>query len=302
MEILIYAQENEKDRGKERMIEMKKRIWIGCIIALLWTMALGVTTVAAGDETMKDRKWISGTCGEYVDTNNDGSIDSYKNFDTLYYKITIPKQGYIMVDVNTSALPGKQQYLEYIWGDEEPEDEDADIDITVLNSKKKPISFSYNSDEVKKFSFGLKKGTYYLAVEGNTAFKLRYTFTPVTKVSKAGKNFAKAAAIKNGITLKNLLVGATAKHYYKLKLTRNTKVVLECDPKIKGDGFSTGMVVQMFVKKGKKYKQLNPKGKVVSIYSYDVEKKKNITYTLSEGTYYLRVWSMGSGYYTMKWK
>lgn len=282
---------------------MKKKLWIGCILVFLCTMALGMTTFAAGTKTMKNKTWISGKCGEYVDTDHDGKIDSYKDLGETYYKITIPKQGYIMVDMKATKLPGMQEYLDYIWEGSEPEEEDPQIYIEILNSKKKSVSMLYDSDEVKRFSCGVKKGTYYLKMEGNAAAKLRYTFTPVAKVSKSGKNFAKAATLKKGAAIKNLLIstkGEVPEQYYKLKLNKKTKVVLKCDSRITGDGFAN-LVAQMYVKKGKNYKQLNAKGKVVGVFAYDIKGKKSITYTLPQGTYYLRVWSMGTGYYSMKW-
>lgn len=286
-----------KDNGYE------KEIMIGCIMVLLCTLALGMTTFAAGNKTMKNKKWISGKCGAYVDTDNDGRADSYKDNGTAYYKISIPKQGYIIVDMKKSDLPGMKEYFNY-WGDSV---QSPWMSLEVLNSKKKVVSLHYDSEEVKKFSCGVKKGTYYLKVEGNTAYKLRYTFTPVTKVSKAGKSFAKAATIKKGAAIKNVLIASSnienkEEHYYKLKLTKKTKVVFSCDSKIAGKEFFTDLVAQMYVKKGKNYNQVNAKGKTGAIFAYNVKGKKNITYTLPKGTYYLRVWSMGTGYYGIKWK
>lgn len=275
-------------------------------MVLLCTMALGMTVFAAGNtKTMKNKKWVSGKGGEYIDTDKDGKLDYYKSNGTMYYKFQIPKQGYIMIDVKHSPLPGRQEYLNDYWDEYDEEDANAEevVNMEILNAKKKNITELSTYDGDKKFSHALKKGTYYLAVSGDASYKLRYTFTPVTKISKTGKSFKKAVTIKKGAAIKNLIFPQeeVQEHFYKIKLNKKTKIVFACDSKIKG-GYFPQLFVQMHVKKGKNYKQVNAKGKVVDVYAYEIEGKKNATYTLPKGTYYLRVWSMGSGYYTMKWK
>lgn len=272
-------------------------------MVLLCTMALGMTVFAAGNtKTMKNKKWVSGKGGEYIDTDKDGKVDDYKSNGTMYYKFQIPKQGYIIIEIKQSSLPGKQEYLDY-WDDDEGEDAAEYVEMQILNAKKKSVEELSTYDGDKTFSCALKKGTYYLAVSGDASYKLRYTFTTVTKVSKAGTSFKKAVTIKKGAAIKNLIYRQKEiqEHFYKIKLNKKTKIVFSCDSKIKG-GYFPQLFVQMHTKKGKNYKQVNAKGKVVDVYAYEVEGKKNVTYTLPKGTYYLRVWSMGTGYYTMKWK
>lgn len=264
-------------------------------MVLLCTMALGMTVFAAGNtKTMKNKKWVSGKGGEYIDTDKDGKVDDYKRNDIMY-KFQVPKQGYIIIEVKHSPLPGAQEYEDF-------EEDEEYAYMTILNAKKKEINFFTTRDGDKVFSCALKKGTYYLELFGNVSYKLRYTFTPVTKVSKAGTSFKKAVAIKKGAVIKNLIfTDKGPEHFYKIKLNKKTKIVFSCDSKIK-DSYGSELFVQMHTKKGKNYKQVNAKGKVVNVYAYEIEGKKNVTYTLPKGTYYLRVWSIGSGYYTVKWK
>lgn len=285
-----------------------KKIWTGLLLILLCTLTIGMSVFAA-DTTMKNKKWVSGKGGSYVDTDNDGMIDDFRSSGMAYYKIKISKQGYIMVNVNTSSLPGEKEY--YLDFDESGEESTM---VRFLNSKKKElISVSNYLEDGKSmiFSSAVKKGTYYLEVSGDQKYKLRYIFTSVPKVSKAGKTMGKAVTLKKGVTVKRLFFGdsqrislTTFGDYYKIKLPKKTKVTLECNSKIKGQSLSE-LEVYVYVKKGKNYRCVNKKG--ISYKDGDMgtsfDGKGTVTYTLPKGTYYVRALSTsGSGYYTMKWK
>lgn len=103
--------------------------------------AVPVSAFAAEDKTMTNKKWISGVGGVYVDEDKDGKIESYESYDTQYYKIKIPKQGYIMVDAKLSPLAGKQAYIdnEGIDDEEGMDYTDESLSITILNSKKRSL-------------------------------------------------------------------------------------------------------------------------------------------------------------------
>ena len=276
--------------------------------------AVPVSTFAADDKTMTNKKWISGVGGAYVDEDKDGKIESYEPYDTQYYKIKIPKQGYIMVDAKLSPLAGKQAYIdnEGIDDEEGMDYTDESLSITILNSKKKELTY-YSSDDTRKknqyrFSWAVKRGTYYLAVMGNANYKLRYAFTQVKKVSRAGKTMKKAVTLKRGKTVKNLLFYDNKNfsgHFYKLNVPKDSKVVVACNSKLTGNDFSN-LFVQIYVKRGGKYRQVNTKGKLIpkdSVEWYGMEGKDSVSFKLSKGTYYLRALSIsGSGYYTLKWK
>lgn len=88
---------------------MKKKIWTGVIVILLCMAAIGGMTVSAANTTMKNKKWVTGQGGAYIDADKDGKKESYQSYGKSYYKIQIPKQGYIVVDVKTSEIPGEEE-------------------------------------------------------------------------------------------------------------------------------------------------------------------------------------------------
>ena len=292
---------------------MRKKIWAWLIFVLLCITVMGVT-VSAANVTMKNKKWVSGQGGVYVDTDKDGKKDTYKSYGKSYYKIQIPKQGYIVVDVNTSALPGEKEYYQCM--DEEDdgswdEPDDASIALELLNSKKKLISrygslFMEKNKKSMVFTAAVKKGTYYITAEGDQKYKMRYTFTSVPKVSKAGKSLKKAVALKKGVTVKNLL-SDNKDHYYKFSLKKKSKVILSFNAKVRDNTMFDGQLVQLRVKKGNSYRVVNSKGKILSSKASDWSQiigKGKITVTLPKGIYYIRTYApnKAGGYYTMTWK
>ena len=147
---------------------MKKKLWTGCIVVLLCAMALGMTSFAASGKSMKNKKWISAAGGIYIDEDKDGIKEEFKLYDTQYYKIKIPRQGYMVVDVKASSIPGVKEYDNY-WaaqfkGDGEfAEGTEESLDVGILNSKKKELKYFTNLLSKKKdmkFSWAVKKGTY----------------------------------------------------------------------------------------------------------------------------------------------
>ncbi len=296
----------------------KKKIWTGLLIVLLCTLAIGMS-VSAADTTMKNKKWVSGKGGAYVDTDNDGKIDDFESSGTAYFKIKIPKQGYIIVDVKTSSLPGKNEYDDSDY--DEPEEESTAVKL--LDSQKRELESVSNYLEDEKnisVSMAVKKGTYYVAVEGSQKYQIRYTFKAVTKVSKAGTNLKKAVNLKKGATVKNLLFPDEPYYkgqYYKIQLSKKSKITLSFDSKIRGGGFKE-LDIHFCVKKGNSYYtildrdgtvggKVNKNGSLVSgnsfyWWSISGKKKDSLQMTLPAGTYYIRATSLGSGYYTMKWK
>lgn len=89
-------------------MQKSKNILVGLFMVLLCTLVVGMSSFAA-DATLKNRKWASGGAS-YVDTNNDGVEDTIRDSGVSYYKITIPKTGYIKVQVNLSDAPGAYEY------------------------------------------------------------------------------------------------------------------------------------------------------------------------------------------------
>ena len=289
---------------------MKNRIWMGFILTILCTLMMGVTVLAA-NTTLKNKMWVSGAGGSYVDTDKDGVVDDFKSNGESFYKIKIQKQGYIMVDMKTSKLPKEDEYYKTYMG---YEDDDGDWECTTyisfLNSSKKKLDeHHYSRTNGKKgltFSAAVKKGTYYIKVSGERNYKVRYRFTAVGKLSKKGTEIKSAPILKKGVTAKNLLFPNQWMHMYKIKLSKKTKINIHVLSKIKGDDISGYLAVQLLTKKGKKYRFINEKGKPYSddnVQWWAIEGKDRITATLPKGTYYIKVSAMwGSGYYTVKWK
>lgn len=300
---------------KEKRQMNKKKIWTGLLFVLLCTLAIGMSVFAA-DTTMKNKKWMSGKGGAYVDTDNDGKVDDFESSGTAYFKIKIPKQGYIIADVKTSSLPGKKEYVDMNYA--EPDEESTAVKF--LDSQKRELESVDNFLEDGKdisVSMAVKKGTYYVAVEGNQKYQIRYTFKAVTKVSKAGTNLKKAVSLKKGETVKNLLF-LEKEQYYKIEIPNKTKITLSFNSKIRG-GTLQDLNVFFYVKKGNSYYMiLNKKGKVgrkvdktgrlvsensaAIWWSISGKKQASLQMTFPAGTYYIRAVSQGSGYYTMKWK
>lgn len=88
----------------------QRKIWAGLVLVLLCTLIMGMSVFAA-DATMKNKKWVSGKGGAYVDSDKDGKIDDFQSWGKSYYKIQIPKQGYIVVEAKTSSLPERNSIL-----------------------------------------------------------------------------------------------------------------------------------------------------------------------------------------------
>ena len=104
--------------------------------------------------------------------------------DTYYYKITVPKAGYLTVK--------GYAYSKY------KANTNYSMRMTLCNSKKKPVDSSYGTGSSEnrgyKVYYGVKKGTYYLKVTDGAPYKLSYSFKAVTE--KSGSKKSKAVALK----------------------------------------------------------------------------------------------------------
>lgn len=277
-----------------------KKRFIGFIVLVMCFISFGATAFA-GETELKNKKWVSGQGGVYK-TEEDGTIVYHSN-GTVYYKIKIPKQGYIIVDVKTSSLPGEDDYNAQ---DEEYDDDPGVTNVDLLSSSKKVLSENSNILTEKKnysFSWAVKKGTYYLAVSGDQKYNIRYAFTAVPKVSKSGSSAKNAVSLKKGKLVKDLLF--LEYHYFKINLPEKSKVTLIFDSKLK-DSSEMELTMQMAVKKGKTYRNVDEKGKLVAKNDavwWEIKGKDKVTLNLPKGTYYIRMdGGSTSGYYTMKWK
>lgn len=283
-----------------------RRKFLGFLVMVFCFLAGSVTAFAA-DTTMKNKEWLSGQGGAYVDEDKDGELE-YKSYGTSYYKMKVPKQGYIIVDANFSELSGAEKYRgqnsEYEYDEEFGE---GYTNIELLNSSKKTISFNGNILSGKRkisFSCAVKKGTYYLAVSGDQKYKIRYSFTSVAKTSQAGKRLKSAVSLKRGVMVKNLLFDVDSSHYYKISVPKKSKITFYVNSKIKYLDGNLGLFMQILVKKGNGYKWVDEKGKILSndLATWDFKGKDKLVCNFPRGTYYLRVGSyFNTGYYTLKW-
>lgn len=284
-----------------------KRKFFGFLVMVFCVLACSVTAFAAGT-SMKNKKWLSGQGGAYVDKDKDGELE-YQDYGTSYYKIKIPKQGYMIVDVKVSELPGAGKYQEQENEDGFGEDtEEGSTFVNLLNSSKKTIYKNDNyfgSKSKFSFSWAVKKGTYYLAVGGSQKYKIRYSFTPVAKINKAGNRLKAAASLKKGVTVKNLLFDAEESHYYKINVPKKSKVTVSINSKIKETNLDMGLFLQLLVIRGNTYHFVDENGKILpkdDLVTWVFKGKDKCVCNLPKGTYYLRVGShYTTGYYTLKW-
>jgi len=214
--------------------------------------------------------------------------------DYSWYKVTMPKNGYITVDLDDSgSTPNK-----------------ADKYSVRLYNAAKSKCLSGGSETVSKGNdyttyYGVKKGTYYIRVYNTTAdyFNLKVTRSYPTEKSGSSKSTAKR--IYKGGTAKKGTVNATQSStygdYYYFKLTKKQRVNLSVVGK--SGGYAGGLKVSIY-KKGKAKaidSFIMPKN-----YGTDTVRLENgngSTY-LSAGTYYIKIqkYKSGSGYYSIKWK
>ena len=213
-----------------------------------------------------------------------------KNNTVSYYKIKVPKNGYLHVQFQDGCKASSPSYY-----------------IRLLNAKKKPLTHStewisnYTSDST---DFGVKKGTYYLAVTGagsNPVYTIKATAKAVA--TKAGAKKAKAVTLKRGKAQKGVVYAknkkVAAKHWYRFVVTKRKKVVFSISTKTclgglrldikpaKGYGSYTGY-----------FDSSKPKD-AIKLYT-----TRNANMTLDPGVYYVCVsgYNYGNGYYALKWK
>lgn len=155
------------------------------------------------------------------------------------------------------------------------------VKVTLLNAKKKKIS----EEKGGLSTYAVKKGTYYLKVKTEGAFKFKYT---VKSIKNTNTTKAKAVTLKKGKQKKGTIgAGVNAKSYqwYKMVIPKKKKIKIALKD-LNNDG---GGKVCICDKDGKEIAYYN------SLFATSLEK----------GIYYLRVNKIntkGSFYYTIQWK
>lgn len=276
------------------MENKKKSIILVLSIVFICVLMFGKgINVSAAEASLQPKKWASGAT-------------SQNEADNMYYKIKIPKMGYIKV--------------EYFL-DKEPE---FTSDLYLYDKNKKKISTSVNYMKKHTAYWAVRKGTYFLKA-GNTSewagagkpdengdytefayvpynYKIRYTFTALKKSGSKATRMSKASELKRGKTAKGLVFpndkeGVRA--VYKMKVSKNGKVTLHL--KVNSSyALADSLQIRLYDAKGRML--TDGKYKKDMVYWYNSGKSK---VNLKAGTYYLGIYkfiSNGSGFYSIRWK
>lgn len=208
------------------------------------------TPAAVGNAgTLSSGKWIS-TSGIYDQP--------------AYFKIKVPSSGCVKLELK--KLDGPSEY----------------ITTTFTNSKKK-----YMTSEIDPgvYLYGVNKGTYYVKVETDNTYKIRYTFENI----KDKKNTTKKKAVS--LQQKKMEKGFFAlkeekNRWYKLTLKKAQTLNLTFNANTDEYGFS--------------YAITDSDGKRIDYNEFSG--KKQFKKKLKAGTYYLEISpSISSGSFSIKW-
>lgn len=161
---------------------------------------------SGANATMKNGKWIM--------TSSAGYGGSTESSVSGYYKIVVPKRGYIKVESSRNS----EEYA----------------DFSFYNSKKKKIRNIVGvigKNHGRTDYVAVKNGTYYLKMDSAGNNRIRYTF----KADPDKKNYTMDTAItlKRGQVVRNVFYpdtkGMKGDRYYKIVLTKKQRVFWEGD-------------------------------------------------------------------------
>lgn len=202
----------------------------------------------------------------------------------IFYKLQIPSTGDIKVEVDAAEASGVVSLYD--------------------RSKQDILAANMILDKENSRIYGVKKGTYYLKVGVNGAFRLKYTFT----ACKQKKNYkkSKATLLKKGKAAKGCFVAGDRKdHWYKIKLKKSQKLQLTLTPAQKAAS-GENCHIFLYQKKPFQYIWTVKKGYPYSFrekitggkYQYRTMKK------IPKGEYYLKIFRGNDvdGGYQLKWK
>lgn len=244
-------------------------IVINCVI--FFTLMMGMTALSS-DKTVSFTadKWYS----------SDG-----KFYDTTYFKISIPQDGYITVQSNAISDSLKKEFS---------------VNAELCDSKMNSLQ-RYNeilSTRNPKTYYGVKKGIYYIKVTGRE-YRLKYSFKSVS--DRSGKTKSKAKNISRSKTVKGLVIANEKNNqidWYKFVLKKPQKI-----------SFTFGAYSNFFL--SFKVTTANTKSSKYSVLNNRTNSTRSIKkwWTFPAGVYYIQVSRLAksdswnpSGYYTIKWK
>lgn len=196
------------------------------------------------------------------------------NYDKVaYYKISVKKRGYIVLKVADATG--------YSYSSQ----------AKLCNAKKKSLTGSYfdSTSADRAVYYGVKKGTYYIAVKSYASL---YRVKPVFKAAKrAVKNKkSKAVLVKRGKTTSAVMAAGEKTAWYKFRVTKKRAYTITL--------------------KGKLHDSLRMNFSGAGYYSYSAylnsgaSSKTFKTNKLKKGTYYIQVTrsGTGTGLYSITWK
>ena len=181
-----------------------------------------------------------------------------------YFKIIVPSSGVIKVE--TKMISKYENYIE----------------TKFTNSKKKSLAQGMGTVSY----YGINKGTYYIKVDTNFVYKIRYTFESAADKKNTTKK--KAVSLKQKKTEKGFFVLKEKKsRWYKMTLKKTQTVKLTFNASTNKNGFS-------YAVKDSKEKQIASNSLPAG--------KKQFKKKLKAGTYYLEISPKGAtGSYSINW-
>ena len=195
-----------------------------------------------------------------------------------YYKVVVPKRGYITLKVE--GAPGSYGYS----------------NARLCDSKKKTlIGDIWNYVGSKGVCYGVKKGTYYIAVQStHSSYSITPKFTAVARGVKMTQ--AKATAIKKGKKVSAVMAAGENAAWYKFNVTKKGACTFAISGKL-----CAGMGVVVY----------SGNNRIASSYldgnvTDGVDSRTFSTGKLAKGTYYIEFYpSMAygtNGLFTITWK
>lgn len=256
---------------------MKKRnylqkLFILVILSLMFTLALGMTALAASKTTsLRNNKW-------YTDK-------SYGNTQTVYHKIKVTKPGLISVSGYRFST-----YTSYKWP----------MGIRLCNSRKKELDtftkYTSGSNSSKQY-YCVKKGTYYIKTN-DSSYKLKYSFKAISDKSGSKQSNAKNLP-RNKTAQGTLLLGESPSKsdWYKIVLPAPQRIILTYG------ALANNNWIEFKIVSASPYIRIDS----ASTYRVNSTKTETTQSVFPAGVYYIQVFREGyksacNGSYTLKWK
>lgn len=270
-------------------MEMRKgygKLWKLLLPAMLLAMLLGMSAMAAGTQVVT---MTSIGNNMYMYANRDADAGT-----TYYHRIDIPASGALSVTGNVSgAIVHPASAYSGVRA----------ATVSLCNSKLQPVDArSYanvNAQTGSMETYGVKKGTYYIKLSGNTNYAIAAEYTKWT--DKGGSSKKKAKSFKLGKTVKGVMAAGEAKSkadWFKVKVSKKKQLQISIKAqsdgpiyfKVYGPSYKKGYLVDYLEDDGGVYKTVTGGGKKLKV---------------KPGTYYIKVYrgsyyARANGIYSIK--